>query len=579
MGAITSNGRLTHTRQTLDAKFNRNDALDLTIIGGNGDDTIEGSEQDDTIASQGGHDTVDGNGGDDLVFAGEGRDSVDGGDGDDEVMGEDNNDTVNGGAGFDTIRGQRGEDSLTGGADADQLQGQFSDDFLDGGDGGDFLIGDLPFYGRADGNDTMLGGAGNDFLVGYLLDDVYDGGEGFDGAIFYNVFGGDAGATGDFGPVTVDLRIAGPQDTGQGMDTFISIEDLYATIFDDTLIGNEVDNLLFGAGGNDSIDGNEGNDVIFSGNQNMTASGGLGDDTVQGGSGNDVMNGNDGDDFLRQLGGDDDIGGGLGDDVVYLGLEGNVTVQGGDGTDWLSFFDNNQEGTEANPGAKVKFKLSDQGTTQTTQTGTVDAQGFENLAGGNWDDRLSGDTGDNVLAGDWGNDRLRGVDGDDALYGDGLVNGDGSFDPTGGVFPFFIDYRGGAYLDTLIGSRGDDLLNGGFGADVLQGGPGTDTYEYLHWSDSTFNFGTDRITGLQNRDVIDLSAIDATDDFDDTTADTSDDAFVLVDSFSGTAGELTISFDSVNGISLIKGDLDGDANADLLIEVNGDVRDYDNFVL
>ena len=49
--------------------------------------------------------------------------------------------------------------------------------------------------------------------------------------------------------------------------------------------------------------------------------------------------------------------------------------------------------------------------------------------------------------------------------------------------------------------------------------------------------------------------------------------------FSGTAGELTISYDADRDVSLIKGDLDGDANADLLIEVNGDVRDYDNFVL
>ncbi len=47
------------------------------------------------------------------------------------------------------------------------------------------------------------------------------------------------------GPVTVDLTLSGPQNTGEGSDTFLGIENLIGSHFADTLIGNGSNRTLF----------------------------------------------------------------------------------------------------------------------------------------------------------------------------------------------------------------------------------------------------------------------------------------------------------------------------------------------
>jgi Ca2+-binding RTX toxin-like protein len=547
--------------------------LDATIIGGDGGDDLVGTQHDDTIVGGAGKDTIDARGGNDLVFGGNKTDIIDGNTGDDTLLAGNNNDVVHGGDGIDLVAGQRGSDQLFGEAGDDQIQGSWSADYLQGDDGNDFLIGDNDLFGRGGnvGADTMIGGLGDDLLVAFEGDDIYDGGDGTDQAIFYDVFGGPG-----LGPVTVDLRIQGvAQDTGQGMDTLISIEDLGGTTFADSLTGDDNANVIFGDGGADTMFGNGGDDILVSsGSIGFTGNGGAGDDTLAGTSGADDLSGGDGNDFLESLNGADTLGGGLGDDVVYLAFNGDVTAQGGDGVDWLSFFDDNQTGSfPDHPSPRIKFKLGDTGP-QVTQAGTITAQGFENLAGGNWNDKLSGDAHDNVMAGDWGSDRLRGANGNDTLWGDAFVNPDGSLFESGDVVEGASEYN-----DTLLGGRGNDTLIGNFGADVLLGGPGVDTYKFIDALDSTVATGVDTIAGLQQRDVVDFSAIDA-----DGDATNGDSAFVLVDTFSGTpdahsAGELTIGYDAVSDMTFFKADIDGDGTADMLINVNGDHRDFTNFAL
>ena len=114
------------------------------------------------------------------------------------------------------ISGSGANDTLIGTADDDQINGFGGDDSIDGGDGSDALRG-------RPGNDTLVGGNGDDFLDGGVGDDLIDGGAGIDRAAFFS------GATAG---VTVDLNLQGQaQNTGQGMDTLVNIENVSGTAY------------------------------------------------------------------------------------------------------------------------------------------------------------------------------------------------------------------------------------------------------------------------------------------------------------------------------------------------------------
>lgn len=138
---------------------------------------------------------------------------------------------------------------------------------------------------------------------------------------------------------------------------------------------------------------------------------------------------------------------------------------------------------------------------------------------------------------------------------------------------------GGNGADLLFGDQGeagkhdgDDLLSGGRGADVLTGGGGSDTFVYHAVADSTAA-RADVITDLGDGDVIDLSAIDA------NAGQAGDQAFHLVVALDGGAGELALSYDAANDLTLASGDVDGDGVADLVITLAGDHRDFTGFAL
>jgi Ca2+-binding RTX toxin-like protein len=82
-------------------------------------------------------------------------------------------------------------------------------DFTDDGRAG------VTFYGRG-GNDELLGSSGDDVLEGGAGNDTLDGGAGNDTASYAHASTG----------VTVDLGTAAPQDTGEGIDTLVSIENV-----------------------------------------------------------------------------------------------------------------------------------------------------------------------------------------------------------------------------------------------------------------------------------------------------------------------------------------------------------------
>ena len=160
---------------------------ELVIRGGGGNDTIEvpkgsnlnltliGSEGDDKIQGGDGSERILGLDGNDKIKAGDGNDRVSGGADRDFADGQGGDDTVSGGLGDDTIYGLDGADRLIGGEGRDYLEGGTGDDTLQGGDGGDILSG-----GRDD--DTILGGAGDDVSYAGRGDDTTYGGSGTDKA-------------------------------------------------------------------------------------------------------------------------------------------------------------------------------------------------------------------------------------------------------------------------------------------------------------------------------------------------------------------------------------------------------------
>ncbi|WP_422073159.1 Hint domain-containing protein [Tranquillimonas rosea] len=137
-----------------------------TLDGGRGADLVEGGDGDDTISGGEGADTLRGGDGQDLVTGGPGDDSIEGGDGVDWLRGGDGDDTINGGQGQDDIRGGDGDDRLSGGADADTVQGGDGNDTIVGVTDGDWLHGgddrDTFVIQPFAGNGRIHGGGGGD---------------------------------------------------------------------------------------------------------------------------------------------------------------------------------------------------------------------------------------------------------------------------------------------------------------------------------------------------------------------------------------------------------------------------------
>jgi Ca2+-binding RTX toxin-like protein len=198
-------------------------AGDDTIVGGNGSDKIVAAAGDDTVDAGAGNDTVDGGEGADTVKTGDGDDAINGGAGDDKIDSEAGRDTVNAGAGDDRVRAGEGNDTVDGGEGDDYVDGATGHDTLRGSNGADTLYG-------GDGDDIVDGGAGKDYLDGYLGDDVISGGDGDD------VISGGQGGDTLFGDQGNDIVY-----TGKGRD-FVGDLDGTNTVYyqgEDSVVVNQ----------------------------------------------------------------------------------------------------------------------------------------------------------------------------------------------------------------------------------------------------------------------------------------------------------------------------------------------------
>lgn len=139
-----------------------------TLVGGSGNDMLSGGEGNDRLLGGTGNDRIDGDDGDDelhgngdndLILGGTGSDTISGGTGDDLIDGGDDHDDIFGGDGNDNLRGNKGDDKLTGGNGNDRLDGSVGVDTLNGSDGDDVLVG-----GKQ--TDKLTGGEGDDRFSG-----------------------------------------------------------------------------------------------------------------------------------------------------------------------------------------------------------------------------------------------------------------------------------------------------------------------------------------------------------------------------------------------------------------------------
>ena len=162
------------------------DARANVIIGGRGNDDIDGKGGDDEMWGDNKSDKAFGPDGQDRILGGAGDDRIYGGGETDTLSGGDGNDSIWGGTGADRMLGDAGDDEMHGGAGSDMLNGGDGDDEIRGDAGSDTLegsSGDDYIYGGK-GDDLLLGGQGDDYLYGGKGDDMLLGAEGKDRFLF-----------------------------------------------------------------------------------------------------------------------------------------------------------------------------------------------------------------------------------------------------------------------------------------------------------------------------------------------------------------------------------------------------------
>jgi Ca2+-binding RTX toxin-like protein len=484
------------------------DAQDNILIGGGGNDTLEGGAGADTFYGDASSGSAPNDGSLDTVsyslsatavtanLADPGKNTgldavgdtyfgirgLEGSAFNDTLVGDDNANRLEGGAGDDTLIGGLGADTLIGGegndwasyetavravvaslsAPANNTNDAAGDTYtsienLRGSDFNDVLMGDS-------GKNTLWGGEGDDTLMGGGGGDILNGGEGKDTVSYANA------------QVKVEAYLdSALQQFNSGAavsDTYILVENLMGTAYNDLLVGDDAANVLDGGAGDDTLTGGNGADTLIGGSGtdevsyanapgavtlNLDTGGTAGhangdvynsienvtgsafDDNITGNSGDNLIRGGAGNDTLTGGGGNDTLLGGDGDDLLKNTGPGLHHYDGGAGNNTVTY-----DGFTT----ALNLSLSSNDQNSNGDGGQQFFNNIQNLVGGTLADRLIGNSQNNILQGGSGNDTLEGLAGN----------------------------------DQLLGGTGNDLLVGGSGADTLNGGEGIDTASYSNAS-------------------------------------------------------------------------------------------------
>ncbi|WP_028970345.1 calcium-binding protein [Sphingomonas sp. URHD0057] len=506
--------------------------------------------------------------------------------------GTNSGETLNGTGVAETLNGLGGDDTLNGGGGSDALHGGAGNDVLNGGDGIDRLWGD-------DGNDILNPGSDAAFIYiegGVNRAGVYsvDGGSGFDTLVL------------DYSAATKSQSISGAQTLASPQVVNVEALNITGSQFSDFLTGSANADQLFGGAGFDYLSGGGGNDTLDAGAPGASSVTTIG----EGGHSNDDAVSLD---HLFSAGSD------LPSVNIHIdSVETNVSELWGARPKAGGFysFTVGEAGDQAFIDFTVDNELSDVAEFHIKDANGVEVawdgdpahaivfphagtyylevvifQDFNPWAKAHIDVTLSLEGADvlshNVLEGGTGDDTYIVYAGTDQVIeklgegtdlvrssfsytlGDNVENltltGAAAINGTGNGLANVI--TGNSAANTLIGGGGGDTLIGGGGGDMLTGGVGADRFTLTNISDSA-PLTPDRITdfaGKKDGDKIDLSAIDA-----DATA-AGDQAFKLVNKFSGQAGQLTTSWDKATDTTSISLDVDGDRTADMVIQLSGHV--------
>lgn len=250
--------------------------------------------------------------------------------------------------------------------------------------------------------------------------------------------------------------------------------------------GGNINDRLYGMGGNDAISGGSGNDLL---------DGGAGQDTLNGGSGGDILLGGAGEDALNGGTGNDRLMGGAGIDAYHFSdIYGIDIVNDTDGQG--SIYVNLSSASGGVYKLDNIYKNEGNGFTYTKVNGgntlIISKEGDSNrIIIDNWsesknlgitlDDQISATPSGNVINGDIKkkvSDRGTEDPSDDIYYysGSNYIS-DGqevdAKDVINGTSGNDVIYGFGGE-DALSGGAGDDYLYGGDGGDLLQGGEGVD---------------------------------------------------------------------------------------------------------
>jgi len=503
-----------------------------TLNGGAGNDTLYGGAGTDTASYSGATSGVTVNLGTaaaQAVGGGQGSDTLAsienliGSAYADNLTGNSSANTLTGGAGNDTLTGGAGNDTLNGGTGTDTAiySGNYADCTItynsDGSvrvfsaaDGADTLTGierlkftdrtlTMPIIGT-NGNDTLTNtdagvtinaGAGDDSITDSGTASIIDGGTGEDTLTldrssltnsFTLSFADGSGVAARASDATKIKNIEHLNlTTGPGDDS---------VTFENFAISSVGDSWEGGAG-NDTVmidlstlhcdpdatwypDTSLTNTGVIASGYHIPAGTWFSDEllSLSNVENYDVIGTSSFDYFSIKTSGNAMLHGEAGDDYYYGFGTGNYIIDGGDGTDTVSF----RYYSEATSGIAVDLSRT---TAQAVGggLGSMTLTSIESLIGTSYDDTITGDSGDNILAGDPGNDTLDGAAGKDTA--------DYSF-VDGGVT---VDLRvttaqsvgGGQGSDTLIsienliGSYYDDILTGNSGDNVITGSGGNDT--------------------------------------------------------------------------------------------------------
>ncbi|WP_342240228.1 calcium-binding protein [Inquilinus sp. OTU3971] len=554
----------------------------MAIINGSDlGETLFGTDNADTINAKGGNDIVIGKKGDDIAFLGTGNDLFGWAPGD----------------GSDTIDGEAGTDTLGFlGANVDENIQIFANA------GKAIFFRDIAAVTMTLDNVERiefdaLGGSDLMTLNNLAGTDVKQVAIDLAG-----VLGGTAG-DGVTDTVIVNGAAAGAADvitlsqTGTGAAAAVVVNGLAAqTTIEHFDAGDHL--IIDGLGGNDRLDAR-----ALPQSMVLVLDGGEGNDTLIGSAGADLLLGGAGNDIVIGARGDDTAFLGSGDDVFFWAPgEGSDTVEGGFGTDTMSFLGAGAAETVdilANFGratffrdiASINMDLNDVERIEFDALGGADKVRIHDLTGTEVNrvdidlaGTVGGTTGDGAIdavtvegtAGAngitlWNSGSTVGVDGLQERVSIQHLEAADQLTVDGGAGNDVINalaVGAGRVGLTLSGGAGDDTLVGSAGSDVLIGGAGADRFVFSSLSYSAVGPKADKIADFSHAqgDKIDVSPIDA----NVWAAGNQAFHFIGTGLFTHTAGELRYAYTSPT-TTTVAGDVNGDGTSDFHIVLAGNV--------